>query len=108
MTEQWHYIITLTWSVAANHSTTFTAEGRIDIEPGATRRDTYHKVVRAMREVESIPDHAAIVTQFFSLEPNLLIQSSPLRADSAPRSGAACPDPLDGDAGGSGHASNLP
>ncbi|MBF6187597.1 hypothetical protein [Nocardia farcinica] len=33
---------------------------------------------------------------------------SPLRADSAPRSGAACPDPLDGDAGGSGHASNLP
>ncbi|MBF6584373.1 hypothetical protein IU414_06320 [Nocardia farcinica] len=37
-----------------------------------------------------------------------LAESSPLRADSAPRSGAACPDPLDGDAGGSGHASNLP
>lgn len=76
MTGEWHFIITITWSVDANSYTTFTIDG--PIEPrGSTRLDTYRHIVNLAKEMKGIPAHAAINTIFFALEPDDLSAQAP-------------------------------
>jgi hypothetical protein len=108
MSLEWHFIISFTWSVTPNQSTSSVVEGLID-DVSATRRETYQAIVEQAKAIKNIPADAAFVPMFFALEQNDLgpqyasPQPDPLRRE------AASPDlSRDTQSATSGDASNFP
>jgi len=109
MSREFHYVLTLTWSVAPNSSRTFTADGMVTADPGATRHGLYHFLLGHLRKVKVIPDDAAITTNCFVLEPNDLDSLTSSPAVTAPAGEAAHPGPpRSGDERGPGCVPSFP